>query len=73
MTIKGNQRTNKCFGLVNKMKPIQILADPLKINGQIQVIHPLKVNNPDLDEEMKEEVNEQIALPFQKCNHREII
>ena len=46
------------------MKPIQSLADPLEIRGQIHVMHPIKVNNPDLDEEMGKKVGEEIGLPF---------
>ena len=46
------------------MRHLQILADPLEVWGQIQVIHPMGVNNPDLYREMDDELVEQIAFPF---------
>ena len=72
-TIKGNQHTHKCFSLVYKMKPMQILVNPLERRWQIQMIHPIRVNHPDLDEEMEEEVSEQTALPFPRWNYRGMI
>ena len=46
------------------MRLLQIIADTLKIRGQIKVVHPIGVNNLKLNEEMEEEVVEQITLPF---------
>ena len=37
------------------MRLLQIIANPLKIRGQIQVVHPFGVANPELNEEMEEE------------------
>ena len=46
------------------MRPLQIIADPLKIKGHIQVVHPVGVTTPKLNEEREEEVVDIIALPF---------
>ena len=35
------------------MKPIQIWADPFEVRGNIKVVDPVRVSNPDLDEEME--------------------
>ena len=50
------------------MGPLQIIVDPLKCRGQIRVVHPLRVNNIELNQVMEEEVGDQIALPFQRWN-----
>ena len=50
-----------------------ILADPLKIRGQIQLIHLMGVNDPKLDGEKEEEMFGQIALPFPRLNYLEMI
>ena len=55
------------------MKHLKILADPLKVRGQIQVIHHQGVNDSDLDGEMEEEVVEQVALPFPRWYYRVMI
>ena len=55
------------------MRPLQILASPLKIRGHIQIVHPMGVNNLELNEEMEEEIVEQIALPFPRWNCKEMI
>ena len=45
------------------MRPIQIIADPLKIRGQVKVAHPFGVTTPKLNEEIEEEVVDIISLP----------
>ena len=36
------------------MRPLQIIADPLKIMGQVQVAHPVGVSTPELKHEIEE-------------------
>ena len=55
------------------MRLLQILADILEIRGQIQEVYPIIVNNPELNEEMEEEVGDQIALPFSRWHYKEMI
>ena len=55
------------------MGHLQILANPLKVGGLIQVIHLIGGNDPMLYREMEEDIVEQIALLFLKWNYREII
>ena len=40
------------------MRHLQIIADPLEIRGQVHVVHPIRVTNPELNEEIKEDVGE---------------
>ena len=47
--------TFKCFNSVSMMRLLQIIADLLRIGGQIQVEHPIGGNNSELNEEMEEE------------------
>ena len=56
-----------------KIKPLQIMVDPLEVRGNIKVVHSMRVTNPDLNEELKDEVGEQIAFPFPRWNYREMI
>ena len=41
--------------------------------GEMSVIHPMRVNDPDLDGEMEDKLDEQIVLPFLRWNFREMI
>ena len=52
---------------------LQIIADPLEIMVQIQVVHPIGVTSPELNEEIEEEVGVQAALPIPRWNYREMI
>ena len=72
MAMKKPTHTFKCFSSVSKMRLLQIIANFPKMRGQIQVVHPTGVNNPELNEEMEEEVVEQIALPVPKWNYKEM-
>ena len=56
----------KCFSPASTMRPLQIIADPLKIKGQVLVVHHAGVTNPELNEEIEEEVGDTIALSFPK-------
>ena len=53
-----------CFSPANMMKPLLIIADCLKVMGQVQLIHPICITNPELNEEIEKEVGNLIALPF---------
>ena len=61
---KEPTHTFKCFSPTRTMKPLQIIANYLKIRGQIQVLNPIILINPELNEELEEEVGDLIALPF---------
>ena len=56
-----------------KMKAIQILAAPFGIRRNIKFVHPMKVNNHDLDADMHEKAGEQTAFPLLRLNYREMI
>ena len=46
------------------MRLLEIIVDPLEIRGEIQVVHPTGVTNPEQNEEMGEEISDQTTLPF---------
>ena len=52
-----------------RMKPILICTDPPEIRENIKVVHPIIMDNPDLD---KEE-DQPLALPFHTQNCSNII
>ena len=58
MTVKLIVQAKKGFSLVYNMKPIQILSGLLEVRGNIKVVDPMRVNNPDLDEEMEDKADE---------------
>ena len=66
MTVKGAHSYSKCFSPASIMRPLQIIANPLKIRGQVQVVHPTGETNPALNEEIEEEVGNLIAASFPK-------
>ena len=53
----------KCFSPASKIRSLQIIADPLKIRGQVQVVDSIGVTTPELNEEIEEEVGDITALP----------
>ena len=55
------------------MRMLPSLANPLEIRGQIQIVHPIGVDNPKLNEEMEEEVGDLTLLSFPKWNYSEMI
>ena len=64
MTIKGAHIYFKYFSLGSTMRPLQIIADPLKTREQIQVLHPIGLFNPELNEEIEEEVGDTLHYPM---------
>ena len=54
MNVKRAHSYFKCFIPASTMRPLQIIADPLKIRGQVQVVHPIGITIPVLNEEIDE-------------------
>ena len=64
--IRGACSCFKCLSPASMMRPLQIIADPLKMRGQVQGEHPIDIANSKLNEEIEEEVGDLIALPFSR-------
>ena len=46
------------------VSPLQFIADHHEIRGQVQVVHPVGVAIPELNDEIEEEVVDITALTF---------